>query len=141
MQGVLATEQIKLDRLKVEYQKYTAAKLIVDKSDIELLSELQSRGVFWTRKLAAVAKHLPDNYWITNFSFSGEDLHIHGFGFISKNQEQLLVLDEYLNRLKADTTFSDTFKNLYLNSATRQEGSGSPQVAFDLSASLPKKAQ
>jgi hypothetical protein len=133
MERVLMAEQVKLDRLKQEYRKYTAASLVVDKSDIELLNDLQGRGIFWTKKLAAMAQYLPDNYWITRFSFANDELRVSGYGMISPQQDQLLILDEYLNRLRNDKTFSDVFTNLHLNSAQRTDD-GSARGAFEFSA-------
>jgi hypothetical protein len=131
MEEVLKRERQKLNVLKSEYQKYTVTRLIVDKGDIELLNDLQGKGVFWTRKLAAMASHLPENYWITKFSFHDKELQVSGFGYVSGNQNQLLVLDEYLNQLRADTSFSDIFKKVQLNSADRKEGG---KIAFSFSA-------
>jgi hypothetical protein len=132
MERVLDHEQSKVHELEQEYQKYKATKLIVDKSDLELLNNLQGKGIFWTRKLVAIAKHLPDNYSITSFSFNNNELKVMGFGFVNSQQDQLLVLDQYLNRLRADTTFSDTFTKLQLNQADRKSDGG--RVGFDFSA-------
>lgn len=132
MEHILTQEKDKLSRLQLEYNKYTATKLIVDKADIELLGGLPGKGIFWTRKLAAMAKHLPENYWITGFGFSNNELKVSGFGFANAQQEQLLVLDEYVNHLKRDTTFSDTFTRMKLNFATRSGESG--RIAFEFSA-------
>jgi Tfp pilus assembly protein PilN len=108
----------------------------VDKSDIELLNDLQGKGMLWTKKLASMAKHLPDNYWITGFSFTNNTLTVHGYGYADSRQDQLLVLDQYLNRLRSDTTFSDIFSKVQLNMAERKdEGS---RVAFDVSAFTSK---
>ncbi|HKP98555.1 MAG TPA: PilN domain-containing protein [Fibrobacteria bacterium] len=136
MERVLTNEKDKVQRLQREYRKYTSAKLIVDKSDIELLNDLQARGVFWTKKLASMAKHLPDNYWITSFSFNNNVMNVKGYGFANSQQDQLLVLDQYLNRLRKDTTFSDTFSKIQLNSAERKDESG--RVSFDFSAFTSK---
>lgn len=136
MEQVLKQEKDKLSRLEQEYQKYTAARLIVDKADLELLNDLQGRGVFWTKKLASMAKHLPENYWITSFSFLGEELKVTGYGFSSAQQDQLLILDQYLNRLRADTSFSDVFPKLQLNIAERRQDAA--QIAFDFSAFTKK---
>lgn len=133
MESVIAGEQVKLNHLKQEYQKYTAASLIVDKSDIELLNDLQGRGIFWTKKLATMAKYLPDNYSITRFTYGNNEMKVSGYGFISPQQDQLLILDGYLNRLRADSTFADVFTKLHLNSAQRTEEGGA-RVAFDFSA-------
>lgn len=132
MERVLSNESNKVRALQQEYRKYTAAKLIVDKSDIELLNDLQGKGIFWTKKLASMAKHLPDNYWITQFSYNNNALSVKGYGYVNPQQDQLLVLDQYLNRLRSDTTFSNTFTKLQLNLAERNENGG--RVAFDFSA-------
>jgi Tfp pilus assembly protein PilN len=132
MENVLTREKDKVEGLQQEYRKYTAAKLIVDKSDIELLNELQGKGVFWTRKLASMAKHLPENYWITAFSFNNQALTVQGFGYANSQQDQLLILDKYLNELRRDTSFSDTFGRIQLNLADRKENNG--KVSFEFSA-------
>ncbi len=137
MERVIAGEQVKLNHLKQEYQKYTAASLIVDKSDIELLNDLQSRGIFWTKKLATMAKYLPDNYSITHFTFGNNEMQISGFGYITPQQDQLLILDGYLNRLRTDSTYADVFTKLHLNSAQRTED-GAGRVSFNFSSYTAK---
>jgi hypothetical protein len=132
MERVISMERDKLSRLKQEYQKYTATKLIVDKSDVELLGSLQGKGIFWTRKLAAMAKHLPDNYWITRFSYQNEFLSIGGFGLAGPQQGQLLVLNDYITELEKDTSFADVFKDVRLVKVDRS-GDGS-KISFELSA-------
>lgn len=139
MESVLGAEKVKLDHLQTEYKKYTATRMIVSKEDVELLNSLQSRGIFWTRKLASLASHLPENYWITNFTFRDGELRVYGFGYASARQDQLLTLDAYLNRLRADTNFSDVFSKLHLNITERKDEPGTNKVGFDFSA-LTKEA-
>jgi hypothetical protein len=136
MENVIKSEQDKLSRLQQEYQKYTATKLIIDKTDVELLGNLQGTGIFWTRKLAAMAKHLPDNYWITHFSFHENELRVSGFGIGSPQQRQLLILDGYIRELRNDSSFADVFKSIRLRSADRNEEGG--RVAFEFSAYTAK---
>lgn len=137
MEKVLATEQNKLNQIKFEYNKYTAARTIVDKGDVELLNALQGRGILWTKKLASLAMHLPDNYAITGFSYRVGELRVTGFGYVNSKQDQLLVLDWYLNRLRQDTVFSNVFKQLHLNRAERSEEAEAGRVTFDFSAINP----
>lgn len=139
MEHVLSQEKDKVERLRQEYQKYTAAKLIVDKSDIELLNDLQGKGIFWTKKLAAMAKHLPDNYWITRFAFTNNELKIEGYGYATTQQDQLLVLDGYLNRLRQDSVFSETFDRIQLNTVDRHMESN--RIGFGFSAFTSKWRQ
>jgi len=136
MNRTISQEMNKVSRLKQEYQKYTATKLIVDKADVELLGSLQGKGIFWTRKLSSMAKHLPDNYWITRFSYQNGELRVFGYGLPSPQQSQLLVLDEYMNELKGDTAFADVFKDVRLLVADRNEDG--ERIAFEFSALIGK---
>jgi hypothetical protein len=131
MERVLNHENEKLQHLREEYKKYTATRLIVDKYDLELLNSLQGKGVFWTKKLAAMAKHLPENYWITSILYGNNELKVSGYGYPSQQQDQLLILDQYLNNLRLDSTFSDTFVRLQLTSADRKSDIG--RVSFEFS--------
>ncbi len=134
MYNSIELERRRLYRIEAEYRKYRAAKMIVDKADIELLDRIQTGRIFWTKKLAAVALHLPDSYWITRFGYDKGVLNVRGYGFISPMQDQLVTIDEYLNRLRADTSFSDVFPVVRLNSTSREDDASGERVRFDYSA-------
>jgi hypothetical protein len=134
MELILKSEENKLQHIQNEYRKYTGTGMTVDKNDVELLNSLHGRGIFWTKKLAAMATHLPADYTITGFSFRSGELKVFGTGQVSPKQDQLLVLDDYLNKLRADSTFSDVFKHLFLNKADRASDGHSQRVTFEFSA-------
>ncbi|MBN1576476.1 MAG: hypothetical protein JW913_07990 [Chitinispirillaceae bacterium] len=138
MRMALEAERRKLDRIEAEYRKYKETRMIVDKADIELLDQLQTGRIFWTKKLAAMAFHLPNRppnpYWITRFSYDKEVLNVKGYGLISPMQEQLITIDDYLNNLRADTTFSGVFGSCRFNSTTRDDEGYRERVTFDYSA-------
>ena len=127
-------ERRKLQRIEAEYRKYRAAKMIVDKADIELLDGMQTGRIFWTKKLAAMAFPLPGSYWITRFSYDKDILNVQGYGFITPQQEQLITIDEYLNNLRSDTSFADVFPIVQLNSTSREDENRRERVMFNYSA-------
>ncbi|MBN1758183.1 MAG: hypothetical protein JW863_07695 [Chitinispirillaceae bacterium] len=143
MKSVIEKERRKLARIEAEYKKYKATRMIVDKADIELLDRLQTGRIFWTKKLAAMAFHLPNKppnpYWITKFKYDRNTLTVNGFGFISPQQEQLITIDDYLNSLRNDTTFSDVFTSCYFNYTKRDDEGYRERVTFDYSAIKPAK--
>lgn len=143
MKLAIEREKHELARIESEYKKYRKTKMIVNKEDIELLDRLQNGRVFWTKKLAAMAYHLPNKppnpYWITDFSYKEPRLKVDGFGFISSRQEQLMTIDDYLNSLRADTSFSDVFTACYLNSTVRDDEGYQERVTFEYSAEKKKK--
>jgi hypothetical protein len=131
MIAVIDNEKTTVARIEQEYSQYTKTNTFVDKSDIELLDKLQNKKIFWTKKIAAMAQHLPENYWITQFGFEHGLYTVMGYGYITPNQEQLVTIDEYLNLLRTDRLFSDVFKNIYLKSTGRTDVEGSERVAFE----------
>jgi len=152
MQRVVANEKRKLKLIEAEYKNYQEMHVSIDKADIELLNQLQMNRVYWTKKLEAIAKHLPDeqpiSYWITKFGYKSgtQAFNVHGYGYITQSQEQLLALDNYLNDLRADVNYSGVFGSTFLNSAIRNDESEADhrqkrdRVSFEFS-SVRKGAQ
>ncbi|MGD9201630.1 MAG: hypothetical protein PVI26_08720 [Chitinispirillia bacterium] len=134
MEQVIKNEKAKVGQVKDKYKQYQQTTMNVNKSDIELLDKLQNHKIFWTEKVAAMARHLPDNYWITHFVYSNNLFDVKGFGYISKNQDQLNVINDYLTKLRQDTTFSDIFKEIYLNSTNLTDVGRQERVSFHYSA-------
>ena len=134
MERVLTDEQDKVARIQEEYKRYKASKTIINKADIELLDKLQHERIFWTKKLVAMAQYLPENYWITDFAYDKRDFNVDGYGYITKEQEQLLTMDDYLNELRKDTTFNDVFRNTYLNLTERKDERTRERITFKYSS-------
>jgi hypothetical protein len=135
METKLANERLALARIEQEYGKYRTTRMVIDKADIERLDSLQANRIFWTRKLAAMAVYLPAEYWIIKFGFDSKTYRVSGFGYISKDQEQIITLDEYLNKLRSDNNYTDVFKMTSLTSVIRSdegdERAKRERVSFD----------
>ncbi|MBN1131153.1 MAG: hypothetical protein JXA71_19340 [Chitinispirillaceae bacterium] len=134
MQIRLENERDEVNRIELEYGKYKATRMVIDKADIERLDSLQADRIYWTKKFAAMAYHLPDNYWITKFSFDGKMYKVVGYGYITEEQEQLITLDEYLNKLRADSTYKDVFTTTYFNAVQRSDEEDRSRVSFEYSS-------
>jgi len=134
MKSKITIEQQTLARIEQEYSKYRATRMVIDKADIERLDSLQSARIFWTKKLASLAYYLPENYWITSFKFDAKMLRVQGNGYITNEQEQLIILDDYLNKLRADTTYIDVFNSTYFNVVNRSDEDGRSRVVFEFSS-------
>jgi Tfp pilus assembly protein PilN len=133
MAKVLTVETQNLDRLKQEYQKYTVSKDIIDKADIELLDNLQTSNIFWSKKLAVLGRHLPAGCSLTDLRFQDDNLQVTGIAQSLPDQNELLVLEKYLQDLRTDPNFNQHFSSVRLTTASRHaDGAGS--VAFDFVA-------
>jgi hypothetical protein len=136
MESKLTNEKQELARIEQEYSKYRATRMVIDKADIERLDSLQANRTFWTKKLAAMAYFLPEGYWIIKFGFDLKTFRVSGFGYISTKQEQLITLDDYLNKLRADTTYNDIFKTTNFDAVSRsdEEKDNRERISFDYSS-------
>ena len=135
MENTISQEKEKLKRIEAEYRNYQETQSIIDKADIELLNRLQMNRIYWTKKLEAMASHLPEeqpiSYWITKFGYRPPTFAVSGYGYITGKQEQLLTLDEYLTKLRADQNYSDVLGNTYLKSAVRSDEDNRERVSFE----------
>lgn len=131
MNQKIDTQRQNLQRIEAEYRKYKETKMVITKADIELLDRIQSGRIYWTKKLASMALHLPDNYWITKFGFDQKTFSVVGYGYISPRQEQLITLDEYLNNLRVDSLYKDVFAASYLKSTVRTDEGARERVSFE----------
>lgn len=136
MEAKLSNEKQELARIEQEYSKYRTTRMVIDKADIERLDSLQANRIFWTKKLAAMAVYLPEEYWIIKFGYDGRIYKVSGFGYISPDQEQLITLDEYLNKLRSDQNFRDVFKATSFDAVSRsdEEKLTRDRVSFEYSS-------
>jgi len=134
MQMTIETEKKQIQAIENEYQTYQATNIVVSKADVELLDRLQSNRIFWTKHLEAMAKYLPESYWINRFGYKNGVFDVYGFGMITNQQEQLITLDKYLNVLRSDPIMSKVFSQIYFNSVNRSDEESNQQVTFYFSA-------
>lgn len=121
MQSNVRSERARLKKVVDEFQQYKSSVMFVNKSDVEMLDQLQNKRIFWTAKLVTLARYLPDNYWITRFGFTKNELSVGGYGYITPRQQQLITLDDYLARLRQDKMFNDVFKQVALTATSRND--------------------
>jgi len=134
MQSILNTESAQNNRIQSAYSKYKQTKMLVSKSDLELLDSLQNSRIFWTKKLAALAMHLPQNYWLSNISYKPPEFSAGGSGIISPQQEQLIAIENYLNDLRNDSNYSDMFVKTHFSSTSRSEQGSQSLINFEFSS-------
>jgi len=134
MNAVLAKERNDVSFIKGEYGKYRATRMIVDKSDLALLDSLQGNRIFWTKKLTALALHLPDNYWITQFSYEPPAFHAAGYGYVSPRQDQCITINNFLNQLRRDSTYCDAFHTTTFNTTSRVDERTASRASFVFSS-------
>jgi hypothetical protein len=127
MEHTLYAEKLKLLKVEAEYRNYQEEVSVVNKADVELLGRLQTNRIYWTRKLDAMARYLPEadpiSYWVTKFGYNdnSKTFTVNGYGYITQRQEQLLELERYLDSLRAEPSYAYIFGATYLKSAVRSD--------------------
>lgn len=138
MNAVIQVETDNLNHLREEYKKYQATQETVDKGDVELLNQLQTGGIFWSKKLAALGRHLPEGHLLNSIKFEGSNLRVTGMTGPEAGQDDLLVLQRYLQDLEKDPTFNQDFPKLRLTSVLRGKDSQNG-MSFEFLAEPPRK--
>jgi len=138
MQDARINAEAKLALLTQEYQQYQATTLSIDKDDIELLDRLQHSREFWTKKLSSLASPLPADYWVNSIAYKGNVLTVRGFGYLEREQKQLITLDDYLNVLRHDPIVIKNTPMVILKEARRNDGEDESgrreRVSFEFTA-------
>jgi len=89
----------------------------------EIKDSIINQDVYMTNVLAAFSRFTPDNLWLTNLSYNKTtkvaELTIQGYARLNDTNKEIELVNEYLNILKADETFSGYFEDIDIGSVDR----------------------
>lgn len=106
--------------------------------DVKVIQDLSLKRITWADKLNKLSLYLPSGVWFTDISITSKDFILKG-SVISLDKDELTLINNFLDRLKADKAFFNNFENIELSSIERR-GVGSYEVAdFTLNGKLKTK--
>jgi len=113
--AALKPEKQIAEALKADIQRLTANKSLIER--------FTSERLIWSRKLSKISEYLPRGMWLSNLKFAEGNFYIKGNVISAKGQEVTLIRN-FLNRLKADTSFIRGLSDLELDSVTSRQIKG-----------------
>ncbi|MDD5513368.1 MAG: pilus assembly protein PilM [Candidatus Omnitrophica bacterium] len=97
------------------------------KNKIKLLNDLITQQPYLTGPMEAVARSIPEDVWITDFSFvegvkqDKSELRLQGFVYAEDSDRELGLVNTFITQLKESKEFSQFFKEARILSVEKQQ--------------------
>tara|TARA_Y100000817_G_scaffold233346_1_gene185687 strand:+ start:213 stop:818 length:606 start_codon:yes stop_codon:yes gene_type:complete len=125
----------KINSLKKEGQ------VDLSKKDIEGLFKFESKRDYWTPKLQALADLTPKEMVIEELEFDKGKLNITAITRIEEGVKEFDVVEKFMNTIKADPNFQDSFQNIKFINSFRQTIQNQQTFTFKIQAKLKKPSK
>ena len=102
---------------------------------ISLVSELKGKQMWWTPKLEALSKLMPDNIWLSSISASSTNITLKGFALPGDNWGFRSV-ENFVRQLKEDPTFGKILGEIHLSTVARTGAENLSVMSFQLSCAV-----
>ena len=102
---------------------------------ISLVSELKGKQMWWTPKLEALSKLMPDNIWLSSISASSTNITLKGYALPGDNRGFRSV-ENFVRQLKEDATFGKILGEINLSTVARTGAENLPVMSFQLSCAV-----
>ena len=125
----------KINSLKKEGQ------VDLSKKDIEGLFKFESKRNYWTPKLQALADLTPKEMVIEELEFDKGKLNITAITRIEEGVKEFDVVEKFMNTIKEDPNFKDSFQNIKFINSFRQTIQNQQTFTFKIQAKLKKPSK
>ena len=125
----------KINSLKKEGQ------VDLSKKDIEGLFKFESKRDYWTPKLQALADLTPKEMVIEELEFDKGKLNITAITRIEEGVKEFDVVEKFMNTIKEDANFKDSFQNIKFINSFRQTIQNQQTFTFKIQAKLKKPSK
>tara|TARA_B100000530_G_scaffold215026_1_gene137966 strand:+ start:297 stop:902 length:606 start_codon:yes stop_codon:yes gene_type:complete len=125
----------KINSLKKEGQ------VDLSKKDIEGLFKFESKRNYWTPKLQALADLTPKEMVIEELEFDKGKLNITAITRIEEGVKEFDVVEKFINTIKEDPNFQDSFQNIKFINSFRQTIQNQQTFTFKIQAKLKKPSK
>ena len=125
----------KINSLKKEGQ------VDLSKKDIEGLFKFESKRNYWTPKLQALADLTPKEMVIEELEFDKGKLNITAITRIEEGVKEFDVVEKFMNTIKEDANFKDSFQNIKFINSFRQTIQNQQTFTFKIQAKLKKPSK
>tara|TARA_Y100000994_G_scaffold233174_1_gene220996 strand:+ start:102 stop:707 length:606 start_codon:yes stop_codon:yes gene_type:complete len=125
----------KINSLKKEGQ------VDLSKKDIEGLFKFESKRDYWTPKLQALADLTPKEMVIEELEFDKGKLNITAITRIEEGVKEFDVVEKFINTIKEDPNFQDSFQNIKFINSFRQTIQNQQTFTFKIQAKLKKPSK
>jgi hypothetical protein len=108
-----------LNSIRDEIKAYEVSGEFLTKKDLERLTTISTQRIFWSKKLVALSEKTTDVIAITHFSFKNDHFSLYGITRLDKDQNEFLLIDNFITELKNDEQISQDFPSIKFVKSTR----------------------
>ncbi|MDO9578852.1 MAG: hypothetical protein Q7J16_13295 [Candidatus Cloacimonadales bacterium] len=108
-----------LNSIRDEIKAYEVSGEFLSKKDLERLQTISTQRIFWSKKLVALSEKTTDVIAITHFSFKNDHLSLFGITRLDKDQNEFILIDDFIKELKNDEQISQDFPAIKFVKSTR----------------------
>ncbi len=147
--GLTRIQPLKDDLKKTIFLRPSVAQVNVDLSNEELMKKnanfkkkianyesLVKRQVYLTKLLDVIPRILPKSIWLSSVSFTKNAgvpvLRLRGAVYSEKQQDEVVVINKFLNDLREDFDFHTYFTNVVLDSVVQNDSGKQNIVSFEV---------
>ncbi len=101
------------DAIKTEIESYEISGEFLSAKDMERLTNVSTKRIFWAKKLVALADKTTDKIAITHFSYKNNKLSLFGITKLDKKEKEFdLIIEDFIKKLKDDIQISSDFPEI-----------------------------
>lgn len=101
------------DSIKLEVESYEVSGEFLTSKDMERLTNVSTKRIFWAKKLVALAEKTTDKIAITNFSYKNDKLSLFGITKLDKQEKEFdLIIEDFIKKLKNNEQISSDFPEI-----------------------------
>jgi hypothetical protein len=121
MNRKLENRQALLQSIRDEIKTYEISGDFLSKKDLERMTAISTQRIFWTMKLVALSDITTEDIAITHFSFKNNNLSLFGITRVDRDHNEFVLIDNFINQLKADEQISKDFTEIKFVKSNRDK--------------------
>ncbi len=136
MEQLIQAKQQQINDIKLKIQELRKKGKNLSRKDILAMADLESRRILWARKLQALSRLAPHDMAITGLVYKDNRLFISGILRVFEDQREFDIIDQFIERLRNDPTFSQDFTKIKFSKFSRLTLLNQEIVSFEIQAYL-----
>ena len=136
--SIIDKKKKEISRLKEEINNLQSQGKNLSKYDILSFADLEQDRFLWAQNMEKMGKVTPDDIAITGLRYKREKLLIFGIALTFEDRKDFEIIDEYVQTLRRNKSFSDNFKRIKYVGHSKVSIREQQIIRFEIEASVKK---
>ncbi len=109
-----------LSETEAQLKSFQTSGEYLSSNDLDRLTTTFTNRIFWAKKMVALAAEINDNLAVRKFTFNNGILTLNGITPVDANVKEINLINEFIDRLKANPEISNDFPQIKSGLITKQ---------------------